>query len=628
MDPVELWLNQDADLGSSWFRPCCTSFSEEKYGFSEPRDAPCIALLHTLPECDSPVYNLSPNAFSSCGLHECISYSWPADALSEHSVPPAQRHKDLEMAMGLYSDGYQSGIEIGNPRDCAVCSPLVSVQTPFKASFINGQKGVQTTCLTARWSPYQSDHLSIYTRTKILERSPPSIRCTLSDCSHTWLFKYGSLYTWIGGRKALELNALDEGCRRYRNATVFTMNENDPDLIAVDFGFGYDRAEESSREGRHDASRAASPALICLEEGPWQHARWACDSCDGKGRLARRLVEVQGFESMSMVGTLDMGRKDILEKRDSFNSYFSALEKRRVTFSAKAKSGNKDDKQVSQHFERFMEDASIQLKELDRCTGKQWTLNKPEASCQTLQHVHPVHRIQAVLEVYKLANDVARSLSGARRLTRESYSVSIKESTLQKPGLTHTHPSQEAYSVSIKESTLQKPGLTHTHPCIISELYDLGAYSTSSTFNVGWNSYRHDLLIDTACLLFGAIAGPPIQWVTLQSMHIGSNSLLDQKILQALPVSAKLVAALEPHQNIAIALMFSSTSMSVALLCKVAATTTGSGRSAVFICFWLAMVLGACAWNIIGGSAAEFFPVFMPVATTIGSSFGLYWQRR
>ncbi len=403
---------------------------------------------------------------------------------------------------------------------------------------------------------------------------------------------------------ASDSGALDEGCRRYQNATVFTVNEKDPDLIVVDFGFGHNRAEGISRAGRDDAALAASPAFICLEEGPWQQTRCARDCCDSKGCPARRLVKLQGFDPMPVVNTMNTGRKDILESRDAFRSCFSALQKKRMTLRARAKLGNKEDEQVTQHFERCMEDAFIQLEELDRRAGNKWILDNPGVRCQSCQHIHPVHRVQGMLEVYKSAMDVARSLSGARSLTQQSHSVLIKE------------------------KTLQTPGLTHPQPCIKLKSYDHGACPTSSTFKMRWNSYRPDMLIDITCLLFGVIAGPPIQWVTLRSMHIGSNSLLDEKILQVLPVSAKLVAALESHQNVAMALMFSSTSMSIALLCKVAATTTGSGRSAVFLCFWLAMVLGASAWNIIGGSAAEFFPVFMPVATTIGAGSGLLWQRR
>ena len=431
---------------------------------------------------------------------------------------------------------------------------------------------------------------------------------------------------------ASDSGALDEGCRRYQNATVFTVNEKDPDLIVVDFGFGHNRAEGISRAGRDDASLAASPASICLEEGPWQQARCARDCCDSKGCPARRLVKLQWFDSMPVVSTMKTGRKDILESRDTFESCLSALQKERMTLHARAERINKEDEQVTQHFERYMEDAFIQLKELDRRAGNKWIVDKLGARCQSCQHIHPVHRVQGMLEIYKSAIDVARSLSGARSLTQQSHS-----------GL-------------IKEKTLQTPGLTHTQPCIKLHSYNHGACPTSSTFKMRWNSYRPDMLIDITCLLFGAIAGPPIQWVTLRSMHIGSNSLLDEKILQVLPVSAKLVAArsmhigsnslldekifqvlpvsaklvaaLESHQNVAMALMFSSTSMSIALLCKVAATTTGSGRSAVFICFWLAMVFGALAWNIIGGSAAEFFPVFMPVATTIGAGSGLLWQHR
>lgn len=428
--------------------------------------------------------------------------------------------------------------------------------------------------------------------------------CAAPDCSDTCLCKHCSLYTWIGGRTASNPSALDDGCQTYQNATVFTVNEKDPDLIVVDFGFENINAEGISREGRHDASLAASPALICLEEGPWQQIRCAGDCSDIKGCPARRLVKLHGFDRMSEMNAMKMARKDILEKRDAFNSCFSVLRKMRMASSARANLGNKEDKQVTEHFERCMEDASIQLKELELRAGNEWILNRPGAKCQSLKHIRPVHRVQGMLEVYKSAIDVARSLSDARRLIQESHNVSIKEKALETPSAPHTSHGNK------------------------SDLYDLGAYSSSSTLKRRWNSRRPDLLIDTACILFGALTGPPIQWVTLRAMHNETASLLDQKILQVLPISAKLVASLESHQNVAMALMLSSTSMNVALLGKAAATATGNGRSAVLLCFCLAMVIGGSAWNTIGGSAAEFFPIFFPVATTVGAISGLLWRCR
>ena len=574
------------------------------------------------------------------GLYECIS-DRRATCLLE-----AERHTDLEMAMGSNSDGYRSEIEGGKAYDCILYGS-VNAHNSSKASCIEGQKAEGPTCSTI---PYPSHYLSMYARAKPLvplEGSPPAISYDSSHCSDTWF--------WIGGRIASNPSALDEGCRRYQNVTVFTVNVKDPDLIVVDFGFEHVRAEghahycthsehpkaigtcdawkrhEREHEvvyrcmpfgavedtgsgpecafcgilnpdqshrlkhnaitcpgagisdgGRHDASLAASPALICLEAGPWQQIRCVGDCCDSKACPAGRLGKLLGLDS-TVLNNMDMGKKDISTRREAFKNHFSALQKTRMASTARAKVGNKEEKQVTQPYELLM-DTSVQLKELDRRAGRKCILNKPGARCQQiLRHINPAHRVQSMFEVYKSANDV------------RGHNL-------------------------IREKTLQTLGLTHTQPCKKVHLLDCGLTSR--------DSYRPNLLIDTACLFFGAIAGPPIQWVTLRSMHSGSNSLLDQKILQVLPFSAKLVAALESHQTIAMALMFASTSMSVALLCKVAATTAGSARSAVFICFWLAMVIGASAWNTLGGSAAEFFPVFLPVATTVGAISGLLWRCR
>ena len=71
-------------------------------------------------------------------LYECLSYSWDVDAFYPHGVLEGQRHTDLEMAMGSYSDGCRFGIEGGKACDCAVCFGLVNVQNSFKASCIDG----------------------------------------------------------------------------------------------------------------------------------------------------------------------------------------------------------------------------------------------------------------------------------------------------------------------------------------------------------------------------------------------------------------------------------------------------------------------------------------------------------
>ena len=93
------------------------SLSEEEYGLR-------TAYLHAMLERDSPGYDMqSP----SSGHYESSSYSWSADALSEYSVPLGQRHTDLEMAMGPYSDGYPSGVEGGTACQCCTCSDLVNV---------------------------------------------------------------------------------------------------------------------------------------------------------------------------------------------------------------------------------------------------------------------------------------------------------------------------------------------------------------------------------------------------------------------------------------------------------------------------------------------------------------------
>ncbi len=104
-------------LNCSGFNDYYSSLSEEEYGSR-------IAYLHALPEHDSPGYDMqSP----SSGHYESLSYSWSADALSEYSVPLGQRHTDLEMAMGPYSDGYLSGIEGGKACQFCTCSDLVNV---------------------------------------------------------------------------------------------------------------------------------------------------------------------------------------------------------------------------------------------------------------------------------------------------------------------------------------------------------------------------------------------------------------------------------------------------------------------------------------------------------------------
>jgi hypothetical protein len=136
----------------------------------------------------------------------------------------------------------------------------------------------------------------------------------------------------------------------------------------------------------------------------------------------------------------------------------------------------------------------------------------------------------------------------------------------------------------------------------------------------------HGVLLEVVVLATGAIAGPPVQWVLLQSLHLEPPSRLDQRIVSSLSSITTLIRALDHDRFGTLLMMFSSMAMTVVCLVKGATRTNGNARSVVYIVCFFAIVSGGIVWTTVGGSAVEFFWVFMPFALSVGVLLGFLWQ--
>ena len=136
----------------------------------------------------------------------------------------------------------------------------------------------------------------------------------------------------------------------------------------------------------------------------------------------------------------------------------------------------------------------------------------------------------------------------------------------------------------------------------------------------------HGVLLEIVVLVTGAVASPPVQWLLLQSLHLEPPSRLDQRIVSSSSSMTTLIRALDHERLGTLLMMFSSMAMTVVCLVKGATRTTGNARSLVYIVCFFAIVSGGIVWTSVGGSAVEFFWIFMPFALSVGVLLGLLWQ--
>ena len=85
------------------------------------------------------------------------------------------------------------------------------------------------------------------------------------------------------------------------------------------------------------------------------------------------------------------------------------------------------------------------------------------------------------------------------------------------------------------------------------------------------------------------------------------------------------MTTLSRHHALALSMSLVSTSLTVLALFLPFSHISERCRSPVLVCCWMALVASGPLWTYIGGSAASFFLVSMPYATSVGISIGLLW---
>lgn len=148
---------------------------------------------------------------------------------------------------------------------------------------------------------------------------------------------------------------------------------------------------------------------------------------------------------------------------------------------------------------------------------------------------------------------------------------------------------------------------------------------SESVHRGGPKPYQQDLnSLDILCLLLGQTICMPIQWFLLQSLH---PQRLSQNLLCSIASTILPLSSIHLPPAAGVALLFLSTTLTFGLLVKPVARISVERPPRMFVCCLLAFMLAMPLWTYIGGSAAEFFVVFMPFALMVGVSIGFWWQR-
>ena len=180
----------------------------------------------------------------------------------------------------------------------------------------------------------------------------------------------------------------------------------------------------------------------------------------------------------------------------------------------------------------------------------------------------------------------------------------------------------------LKWHTLAKysPNASHTQPGL-GKGAQTAAHSESFFKCCEHSSGRSLGVVEVSCLILGKTMCPPLQWLYLQSLQLEPPSTLDQSFIDLIPALSKIVTTLSRHHTIALSMSLASTSLTVLAFFIPLSHISESCRSPVLFCCWLALVASGPLWTYLGGSAANFFLIFMPYAMSVGISIGILWHR-
>ena len=136
---------------------------------------------------------------------------------------------------------------------------------------------------------------------------------------------------------------------------------------------------------------------------------------------------------------------------------------------------------------------------------------------------------------------------------------------------------------------------------------------------------RFDML-DNFCLLVTKITIPPLQWLFLHSLQLEPYSLMDRRVLRAMPLVTKMIDAVRGRFEVSWILMLLATTIGVIALSRPLLSAprdsyrTGGEHLYMVLSSLLAMVFTALYWAYESGSALDFFMIGMPFSVSVGIS--------
>ena len=129
------------------------------------------------------------------------------------------------------------------------------------------------------------------------------------------------------------------------------------------------------------------------------------------------------------------------------------------------------------------------------------------------------------------------------------------------------------------------------------------------------------------CLVYGKTLGPLWHWLLLTSLHVERKSSLSEWMEQYLPLS-RISMVLENTY----ALNFSVLLVSITCVILSASLLLQNGdnkaRALITTITLFLLALAGSQWGNLGGSALEFFMLYMPFALSIGCSLGIALRHR
>lgn len=124
------------------------------------------------------------------------------------------------------------------------------------------------------------------------------------------------------------------------------------------------------------------------------------------------------------------------------------------------------------------------------------------------------------------------------------------------------------------------------------------------------------------CLVYHKLLGPFLHWQLLSSLHVERKSSLSERMEQYLPKLSGMSTLLENTY----ALNFSMLLVSITCMVLSASLLLRNGdnktRALTTMITLLLLALAGTQWGRLGGSALEYFMLYMPFTLSIGCSLG------